>query len=84
MSYENPPCGPRERLRQIIFLENAISEDKMSLRTSALAHFIQNKLFYNIFSLFYCNNIFYHFLGYFGQKAYRCKTVLNMFEDSAY
>ena len=26
------------------FLENAITEDKMSFRTSALAHFIQNKL----------------------------------------
>ena len=26
------------------FLENAITEDKMSVRTSALAHFIQNKL----------------------------------------
>ena len=28
-----------------IFLENDITEDKMSLRISALAHFIQNKLY---------------------------------------
>ena len=27
------------------FLENAITEDKMSLKTFALAHFIQNKLY---------------------------------------
>ena len=35
----------RGRLRQTVCLENAITEDKMSLRTSALAHFIQNKLY---------------------------------------
>ena len=34
-----------ERLRQAVFLENAITEDKMSLRISALADFIQNKLY---------------------------------------
>ena len=27
------------------FLENAITENKMALRTSALAYFIQNKLY---------------------------------------
>ena len=42
LSHENPSCGPRERLRQAVFLENAISatKDKMSLRISALADFI--------------------------------------------
>ena len=40
LSHENPSCGPRERLRQAVFLENAITKDKMSLRISALADFI--------------------------------------------
>ena len=38
-------CGPREGLRQTVFLENAITKDKMSLMISALAYFIQNKLY---------------------------------------
>ena len=46
LSHENPSCGPRERLRQAVFLENAMTEYKMSLRTSALAYFIQNKLYF--------------------------------------
>ena len=29
---------------KLFFLENAITENKMSLRTSALAYFLQNKL----------------------------------------
>ena len=29
--HENPSCGPRERLRQAVFLENAITEDKSNL-----------------------------------------------------
>ena len=45
LSHENPSCGLRERLQQTVFHENPISEDKTSLRTSALAHFIQNKLY---------------------------------------
>ena len=45
LSHKNPSCGPRERLRQAVFSENAITEDKMSLRVSALASFIQNKLY---------------------------------------
>ena len=38
--HENPSCDSRERLRQAVFLENAITDDKMNLRTSALAPFI--------------------------------------------
>ena len=30
---------------KLFFLDNAITEEKMSLRASALAHFIQNKLY---------------------------------------
>ena len=30
---------------KLFFIENAITEDEMTLRTSALAHFIQNKLY---------------------------------------
>ena len=41
----SPSCGPSERLQQAVFLENVITEDKMSLKTSALAYFIQNKLY---------------------------------------
>ena len=43
--FENPSWGFREKLQQTFFLENAITEDNMSLRASALAHFIQNKLY---------------------------------------
>ena len=45
LSHENPSCGLRERLRQTVFLENAISVNNMSLRTTPLSHFIQNKLY---------------------------------------
>ena len=31
--------------KQAVFLENTITEDKMSLRIFALAYFIQNKLY---------------------------------------
>ena len=41
--------------RKTFFLENAITEDKMRLRTSALADFIQNKLYLQ----FYNNDIIY-------------------------
>ena len=44
-SNENPSCRFREKLQKTFFLENGITEDKMSLRTSALAHLIQNKLY---------------------------------------
>ena len=44
LAHENQSCGLREKLRQT-FVENAITENEMSLRTSALAHFIQNKLY---------------------------------------
>ena len=33
------------RLQQAVFLENAITENKMSLRIFALGYFIQNKLY---------------------------------------
>ena len=36
---------PEKGYVQAVFLENAIIEDKMSLRTSALAYFIQNKIY---------------------------------------
>ena len=34
-----------EKSNDNFFFENAITEDNVSLRTSALAHFIQNKLY---------------------------------------
>ena len=39
-SHENPSCGLAEKLQETFFLENGITEDKMSLRTAILAHFI--------------------------------------------
>ena len=59
LSHENPSCGPRERLRQAVFLENAITEDKMSLRTSALAYFIQNKLYFQYIFIIYFKIYFF-------------------------
>ena len=61
MSHENLSRGPRERLREAVFLENAITEDKMSLRTSALAPFIQNKLYLQYIFIF---AFFFYYISY--------------------
>ena len=36
---------PEKGARQAVFLESAITDDKVSLKTSALAPFIQSKLY---------------------------------------
>ena len=50
----------------------------MSLRTSALTHFIQNKLYLQYIFILILDEYFLSFFEVIlSRKAYRCKTALN-------
>ena len=74
MSHQNPSCGLGEKLQQTLFLK---------MLESALAHFIQNKLYLQyifIISLYsYILSFFYVILA---RKADMYKTALNVDNDS--